>query len=163
SVWEEDPEAYGYHPVGYMQISCEAMREDVAQIAEQQRAIDYPSTFIEGADASRHYMKNLFDDWQAAGITSVLHEQKGGYANAAVTVDGLTRKVRAENVQLRTGVKVTGFRYSGKAVSHVETDAGTVATDYLVIAAGPWIKPLWDLLELSATTDVLQNGEMHHD
>ena len=26
-------------------------------------------------------MKGLFDDWQAKGITSVLHEKKGGYAN----------------------------------------------------------------------------------
>ena len=26
-----------------------------------------------------NYMKGMFDDWQAQGITSVLHE-KGGYA-----------------------------------------------------------------------------------
>src|SRR5699024_8838244 len=163
SVWEEDPEAYGYHPVGYMQISSEGMREDVAQIAGQQRAIDYPSTFIEGAEASRRYMRDLFDDWQAEGITSVLHEEKGGYANAAVTVAGLTRKVSAENVNLCTGVQVTGFRYSGRAISHVETDAGVIATNYLVVAAGPWTKPLWDRLELPATTDVLQHGELRHE
>ena len=28
-VWESDPEAYSYHPVGYMQISPELMRDDV--------------------------------------------------------------------------------------------------------------------------------------
>ena len=27
------------------------------------------------------YMRGIFDDWQAKGITSVLHEKKGGYAN----------------------------------------------------------------------------------
>ena len=27
------------------------------------------------------YMQGIFDDWQAQGITSVLHEKKGGYAN----------------------------------------------------------------------------------
>ncbi len=26
-VWESDPEAYSYHPIGYMQISCEGMHE----------------------------------------------------------------------------------------------------------------------------------------
>ena len=31
-VWESDPDAFCYHPVGYMQISCESMHEDVAQI-----------------------------------------------------------------------------------------------------------------------------------
>ncbi len=30
SVWESDPEAFAYHPVGYMQIAPEAMHADVA-------------------------------------------------------------------------------------------------------------------------------------
>ena len=25
NIWESDPETYSYHPVGYMQISCESM------------------------------------------------------------------------------------------------------------------------------------------
>ena len=78
-VWESDPEAYSYHPVGYMQISPELMRDDVGTIYEQQKSIDYPSTFVEGASDSMAYMRDLFDDWQAKGITSVLHEKKGGY------------------------------------------------------------------------------------
>src|SRR5213595_1120114 len=36
-VWESDPEAYSYHPVGYMQISPEVMHDDVASIAKQQK------------------------------------------------------------------------------------------------------------------------------
>ena len=38
NIWESDPEGLSYHPVGYMQISCESMREDVASIYEQQKA-----------------------------------------------------------------------------------------------------------------------------
>jgi len=74
SIWESDPEAFSYHPVGYMQISPESMREDVKQIHEEQQEIGYESVFIEGEDESREYMLNMFDDWQAEGITSVLHE-----------------------------------------------------------------------------------------
>src|SRR6202020_273290 len=37
SVWESDPKAYSYHPVGYMQISPEVMNEKVATIAKQQK------------------------------------------------------------------------------------------------------------------------------
>ena len=48
-IWESDPKAYSYHPVGYMQISPECMREDVASIYEQQKAISYESVFVEGA------------------------------------------------------------------------------------------------------------------
>jgi len=57
-VWESDPEGLSYHPVGYMQISCESMRTDVASIFEQQKAIGYESVFIEGAEASHSYMKD---------------------------------------------------------------------------------------------------------
>ena len=78
SVWESDPEAFSYHANGYMQISCEKMREDVKQIHAEQKAIGYESVFIEGEEESREYMLNLFDDWQAQGITSVLHEKLQG-------------------------------------------------------------------------------------
>jgi len=81
SIWESDPEAFSYHANGYMQISCEKMRDDVRQIHTEQAAIGYESVFIEGEEESRDYMLNLFDDWQAEGITSVLHEKPGGYAN----------------------------------------------------------------------------------
>src|SRR6266850_8386994 len=47
-VWESDPEAFSYHPVGYMQISPEIMHENVAQIAREQKEIGYESVFIEG-------------------------------------------------------------------------------------------------------------------
>jgi methylglutamate dehydrogenase subunit A len=45
-VWESDPEAYSYHPVGYMQISPEVMHADVGTIYEQQKrsATNRPSS-----------------------------------------------------------------------------------------------------------------------
>ena len=76
SVWESDPKAFKYNPVGYLQISPEVMHEDVASIYEQQKAIGYESVFIEGEKDCSNYMKGIFDDWQAQGITSVLHEKK---------------------------------------------------------------------------------------
>ena len=48
SIWESDPEAFAYHPVGYMQISPEVMHNDVVQIYKEQQAIGYPSTLVEG-------------------------------------------------------------------------------------------------------------------
>ena len=64
-VWESDPKAFHYHPVGYMQISPESMRKDVTTIYEQQKAIGYESTFVEGKKDSMDYMKTIFNDWQA--------------------------------------------------------------------------------------------------
>src|SRR5258708_27266447 len=80
AVWESDPKAFSYHPVGYMQISPEVMHAQVATIAQQQREIGYASVFIECAKHSVAYMKRLFDYWQPPGITSVRVEDKGGDA-----------------------------------------------------------------------------------
>src|ERR1700740_621562 len=109
SVWESDPKAFSYHPVGYMQISPEVMHEQVASIAQQQKEIGYESVFIEGAKDSATYMKGLFDDWQAQGITSVLHEKKGGYANNTASIYGLAGKAEHEGARIITGVKVAAF------------------------------------------------------
>src|SRR6202451_4157896 len=89
SVWESDPAAFSYHPVGYMQISPEVMHADVASIAKQQREIGYESLFVEGSADCTRYMRGIFDDWQARGITSVLHEKRGGYANNMKSLRGL--------------------------------------------------------------------------
>ena len=163
-VWESDPDAFAYHPVGYAQISPEAMRDDVARIHEEQRDIGYPSTFVEGAAASRAYLRDLFADWQAGGITSVLHEHRGGYANNLASLRGLAEKAIAEGVRIVTGVRVTGLHIDAGAVSAVETDTGTIQCDHLVVAVGPWIRDLWAMLDLPATIAVREpDGSIHPD
>ncbi len=163
SVWERDPEAYSYHPVGYMQISPEVMHEGVASIYEQQKAIGYPSEFIEGAADCLTYLKGILHDWQARGITSVLHEKKGGYANNKASMRGLAHKAVAAGVRIETGVRVTGFRSSGGAIAAVETDQGVVRADYVVAGVGPWIKSIWAMLDLPPAITVVSNGTAHHD
>lgn len=149
-VWESDPEAFSYHPVGYMQISCEAMRDDVAQIFAEQQAIGYESVFIEGANAATSYMRGLFDDWQAQAITSVLHEKRGGYANNTTSIYGLAKKAEDLGVRIITGVEVKGFvsDNGSKAVRAVETDKGPIRCDRVIIGAGPWVRNFWDMLGL---------------
>jgi methylglutamate dehydrogenase subunit A len=164
AVWESDPEAFGYHPVGYMQISPEAMRADVATIASQQREIGYESVFIEGEAESMAYMRGLFDDWRAQGITSVLHEKRGGYANNRAACLGLARKAEAEGVRILSGVRVTGMRLAGGAVAAVETDRGAIEAEWVVIGAGPWVKAFWDMLELPKAITIRDaDGRLHPD
>jgi methylglutamate dehydrogenase subunit A len=162
AIWESDPEVFAYHPVGYMQIAPDAMAADVAKIYAEQQAIGYPSVLIEGERDCRGYMLEMFDDWQAAGVTAILHEQKGGYANNVRSLRGLAAKAEAEGVRMATGIRVTGFRTGGGAVTAVETDQGEVRCDQLIIAAGPWIRDLWAMLDLPALISVTgRDGTVH--
>jgi glycine/D-amino acid oxidase-like deaminating enzyme len=163
AIWESDPEAFAYHPVGYMQIAPDAMAADVAKIYAEQRAIGYPSALIEGERDCRAYMLDMFDDWQAAGITAILHEKKGGYANNVRSLRGLAAKAEAEGVRIVTRIRVTGLRTGGGAVTAVETDQGEVRCDQLIVAAGPWIRDLWAMLDLPAQISVTGRDGTVHD
>lgn len=165
-VWESEPSAFAYNPVGYLQISHEGMRDDVGSIHAQQEAIGYESAFIEGQAESDAYMKGIFSDWTAQGITSVLHEKRGGYAHNSKAIYGLAGKAEALGVRIMTGMEVHGFiRDNGsEAVSAVETSKGTITCEQVIIAVGPWVRTLWDALDLPVTITVRgRDGVEHHD
>ncbi len=157
AVWESDPAAFSYHPVGYLQAAPELMRAGVAQIHAEQQEIGYPSTYVEGEAASRDYLVDLLGDWQAEGITNVLHEHRGGYANNLASMHGLAAKAASEGVRIITGVRVTGFHTDAGAdgaVRAVETDHGAIACEQVVVAPGPWVRDCWQMLGLPETVDV---------
>ena len=165
-VWESDPKAFSYHSVGYMQISCEFMRDDIGQIYAEQRSIGYDSAFIEGAAASTRYMQSYFSDWQAQGITSVLHEKRGGYSDNTPAMYALAKKVDALGVRIITGVEVLGFTYDhgSTAVRAVETDKGSVTCEQVIVGTGPWVRDFWSMLDLPGQITVKDlDGKTHND
>jgi methylglutamate dehydrogenase subunit A len=164
AVWESDAKAFSYHSVGFLQAAPEAMHADVVQIYEQQQAIGYDSVLVEGEDNCRAYMLDMFPDWQAPGATTVLHEKQGGYANNKLSLQGLEGKAVAAGVRIFPGTQITGLRVAGGAVTAVETDHGPIACDRLIIAAGPWIRDFWAMLDLPERIDVTDaTGTVHPD
>jgi glycine/D-amino acid oxidase-like deaminating enzyme len=73
----------------------------------------------------------------------------------ATVVDAFARGARAEGATIREGVAVEGLVFSGDRVVGVETDAGRLTADAVVIATGAWST---DLLA-SASIDVPIGGE----
>ena len=165
-VWETDPEGLSYHPVGYMQISPESMRDDVGTIFAQQQEIGYDSVFIEGANASTSYMRGIFGDWQAQNITSVLHEKRGGFSNQTRTMYALADKVERLGVRIVAGVEVKGFNSmnGSGAIGSVETSKGTISCERVIVGAGPWIRDFWNMLDLPNEISIKgMNGETHEN
>lgn len=164
SKWEEDGKGYGYYPVGYMQISPESMHEDVAEIYQRQKELGYHSEFIEGEKDCLSYMKeNVFNDWQAENITSILHEKRGGYAQNTRALYRLADKAEAEGVRILTGVEVTGFDISD-CVTAVQTPRGKIQCDYVILGAGPWAEKFWKMLKLPDRIDIKDGqGNVHPD
>ncbi|MGE4611116.1 MAG: FAD-binding oxidoreductase [Paracoccaceae bacterium] len=165
-VWESDPEGLSYHPVGYMQVSSESMHDDVGSIYAQQQEIGYESVFIEGEKAATNYMRGIFSDWQAKGITSVLHEKRGGFSNQTKTMYAMADKIEKLGVRIITGVTVKGFNTESgsSSIKSIETDRGAISCDKVVIAPGPWARDFWAMLDLPSQISIKQpDGKMVDD
>jgi glycine/D-amino acid oxidase-like deaminating enzyme len=162
AVWESDPEAYHYHPVGYLAVAGDVQRADFERIAARHERIGYRATLVQGEQAVFDYMRGLFPDWRARGLTVCLHEFQGGFAFNRESMRGLARKAADEGVRILTGVKVEGFDLAPDgSVRSVRTGAGRVTAERVVVGVGPWIREVWGLLGLPQQVDVRHDGRMH--
>jgi methylglutamate dehydrogenase subunit A len=155
-VWESDPEAYAYNPVGYVALGAAVQEADLTATYDRQERIGYRSELVVGEDEVDAHMKALFPDWRARGVTVCLHEHQGGFAFNQDSVDGLHAKARGEGVDVLSGVEVTGFEEaSDGSISAVDTREGRIAvSEQVVVAPGPWAKDFWELLGMPETIDV---------
>lgn len=164
-VWESDPEAFHYHDVGYMALVSDIQAADIDSIYERQQRGGYRSSLVCGEENVFQYMRQMFPDWKARGLTRALHEHQGGFAFNTASMFGLAKKAESEGVQILSGVEVTGFDKNGDgSVKRVLTNRGPIGVETVVIGAGPWIKNFWTMLDLPMKIDILgRNGKLHRD
>ena len=165
-IWESDPAAFHYHGSGYVALGPAAQESDLVAVFERQERIGYPSELHTGEAAVAAHMKELFPDWRARGLTACLHEHAGGFAFNMESMLGLAGKARAAGATIAEGVEVTGFARDGSgAVTAVHTSAGEIAIgEEVVVAVGPWVATLWEMLGLPDRLDVRQlDGSLQQD
>jgi methylglutamate dehydrogenase subunit A len=175
-IWESDPETLHYYGSGYIALGDGAQEEDLMSVFERQQRIGYDSELITGADDVAEHMRTMFPDWRAPGLTVCLHEHQGGFAFNRDSMLGLASKARAAGAEIEEGVEVTGFQFDeSNAVTVVETSAGPIGVEQVVVAVGPWVASLWSMLGLPDRLEVagveremwtywyLQEGEIDVD
>jgi methylglutamate dehydrogenase subunit A len=175
-IWESDPETFAYHGSGYIALGDGAQDGDLTTVHERQQQIGYPSELILGEAEVAAHMRALFGDWRAPGLSVCLHERAGGFAYNRDSMLGLASKARVAGAEIAEGVEVTGFEMDGSGVvARVRTSAGPIEVEQVVVAVGPWIPALWEMLGLPRRLEVageeremwthwyLQEGEIEVD
>src|SRR5438034_1265154 len=119
-IWESDPPAFHYNPVGYLAIVPKPQVNDLIAIHKKQQEVGYCSELHLGEAACRSHMRALWRDFNCDGIEAVLHESDGGFAVPKQTVQGLARKAQEAGVEIYNGVEVTGFDEEAGRVRAVE-------------------------------------------
>jgi methylglutamate dehydrogenase subunit A len=156
-VWESEPEKLHYHASGYVALGPSAQEEDLTAVYERQQRIGYPSQLYVGESEVAEHMRSLYDDWRAPGLSVCLHEQAGGYAFNKESMHGLADLARAAGARIETGVEVLDFASDNDgAITRVRTSAGDIDVEQVVVAVGPWIASLWEMLDLPGRLDVRQ-------
>jgi glycine/D-amino acid oxidase-like deaminating enzyme len=155
-VWESEPETLHYHGSGYIALGPAAQVDDLTAVHERHERIGYPSELVVGEAAVAEHMRSVYADWRAPGLEVCLHERAGGFAFNRESMLGLAGLAREAGAEIAEGVEVTGFERDGAgAVDAVETTAGRIeVTGHVVVAVGPWITALWQMLELPARVRV---------
>jgi glycine/D-amino acid oxidase-like deaminating enzyme len=147
-MFEEDPEAYGFRQVGYLAAVPQRQVDDLVAIREQHERAGYESELVTGADACGEYLAWRWPDWEAP-VEAVLHERRGGWADAMQTVRRLAERARAVGAEIREGEEVTGIEEGA-----VLTPAGRIECETVVACPGPWVEPVWALLGLEPSVEV---------
>lgn len=160
-IWEKHAADLSYQPVGYLAVTGSAQQADLEVIFDRQQRSGYRSNLITGEQAVFTYMRTLFPDWKARGLTACLHETQGGFAFNQQSLAGLAAKARALGVRILAGVEMTGVTRRGDQVTSVVTNAGQIGVHHVIVAVGPWIKHVWSMLELPLTIAIQMPGGDH--
>lgn len=156
-IFEAEPDAYGFRQVGYLAAVSGAQVDDLVAIREHHERAGYESELVVGAERCREYLAWTWPDWEAE-VEALLHERRGGWADAMRTVRHLAAGARAAGATIAEGVEVTGFELGPDGVEAVLTGRGPVRCEFVVVAPGPWAGRIWAMLDQDAEVEMALDG-----
>lgn len=137
------------------QLQVTEYEEDIPllrQRVEDQRALGVDIRFVEG-DGLRQIAPAL-----SPALHAGIYTDNDGQASAPLTTQAFGAAAERRGVRILTGTEVHSLVRSGSRVVGVETSAGRISCDWLVMAAGAWNGELAEGLGVSLpiTTMALQ-------
>ena len=124
-----------FETVGSLRLA--SSREQLLELertASRARGIGLDVEVI-GADEARRLMPAISPD----SLYGAVHLAADGHLDPHGATHAVADAARALGVRIRTGVRVTGFELSARReITAVLTDAGPIATELVVNAAGMW-------------------------
>ena len=87
-------------------------------------------------------IEQMIPQMRTDGVAMGVYEPNSGYADPIATTYAFARRATDHGADILTGCAVTGFKTAGGRIVGVETEAGTVETDAVVVVTGPWASRL---------------------
>jgi len=148
-TWDHFAERYGidplFHPIGYLFLA--RTEEEAATLAAHVRLQN--SLGVDSESLDPEAIARRWPVLSGRGFIGGGFRAADGWANQHRIIDGFVRGAIAAGVELLTGIEALEIEMSGDRIVGVATTAGRIAADSVLIATGPWVKPLLDPLGLA--------------
>lgn len=117
---------------------------------ETLESLDIPVSLYDRDEVQERYPMFSFDEFDHA-----VSDDSAGYSDGADVAGGFARAAQEQGVTILTNTPVTDLTTTNGRVDGVETELGTISSENVVLAAGPWTPRLAESIgiEIPITTE----------
>ncbi len=134
----ETGQATGYRQCGSISMATNAERfEELKRSASMAKVFDLPVHVVTPAEIAA--LAPIVDVHDVVGG---IHIPSDGYANAVDITQALAKGARIGGARIFENTKVTRIRHDGERVTGVDTAAGPIDADIVVLCGGMWTRDL---------------------
>ncbi len=134
----ETGQATGYRQCGSISLATTAGRmEELRRNASMAKVFGLAVNVVTPDEIRALYPLATVDD-----VIGGIHIPSDGYANAVDITQALAKGARAAGVRIVQDLKVTAIHHDGVRATGVETEAGRIDADTVVLCGGMWTREL---------------------
>jgi glycine/D-amino acid oxidase-like deaminating enzyme len=141
-MFERWPEVVGrpgaFRRTGFIRIVAPEEVERLRANVEMQRSHGVNASVLTARE-----LREVAPGWRFEDVPAAAWEPDSGYGDGACVANDFLSRAREMGVAYRDGVRVTGLRVSGGRIGGVETERGAIEAPRVVVAVGPWSRPLF--------------------
>jgi glycine cleavage system aminomethyltransferase T/glycine/D-amino acid oxidase-like deaminating enzyme len=135
----ETGQSTGFRQVGSVTIAhSEARFEELKRVASMNNAFGVTRVDVVTVEEVAH----LFPLIDTTGLLGGSYVAQDGKGSPIDVTNAFIKGARLRGALCIEGIEVTGIQTSSRRVTGVETERGTIATDFVVNAAGMWARNL---------------------
>jgi len=134
---EEVGEPGDFHKTGFVRIVHPHEAERLMRNVEMQRKLGARVELL-----GRQELRELEPDWEVDDVELAAYEPDSGYGDGAGVASDFLGRARESGVTYLPKTRVTSIAIGDGRVRGIGTDQGDIAAEKVVIATGPWTRPL---------------------
>jgi sarcosine oxidase, subunit beta len=133
----------GFNKTGLLVCGDAVTEKGMVDNSQMLRGIGIPSETINGDQA-----KKIEPFLNTSLFSAIVNEPESGYADPSMTASAFASRAKELGTDILTNTKVLGIKKSGSTYD-ITTNNGAVRAKKVVVATGPWSKPLFESLGIT--------------